>query len=165
MAELTPEERIASGKEWFAQHRADYIRTRGAVGHIISLEHDGGRPFVTHCLLRTIGRKTGKAYVNPMFYAVYGGEIVVVASKSGVDEDPHWSRNLRAAPEAQVQIAGQAFRVATRVAEGEERQKIWEYVLTNHPPFARYQGWTERVFPLHVLRGCLENRRRDSVLA
>ena len=152
MTQLTPEELIASGRDWFRRHRADYIASRGAKGHIISLEHDGGRPFATHCLLRTIGRNSGRAYINPLFYAIHGGEVVLMGSAAGSPRDPQWMNNLRAAEEVQVQIAGQAFRATSRIAGGEERQQVWDYVLTNHPAFATYQSRTDRPFPIAMLR-------------
>lgn len=138
------------------QHRDEYIRTRGAKGHIQSMTHGEGYGFSTHCLLRTIGRKSGKAYINPLYYTIYGDEIVLMGSAAGGKQDPGWVKNLRATDEAQIQIAGQAFRVTWRQAEGEEREKIWAYVVTTHPPYDDYQARTTRPIPVILLRAVEE---------
>jgi deazaflavin-dependent oxidoreductase (nitroreductase family) len=152
---MTPEEMIAQGQASVRQHRDEYIRTKGAKGHIKSMTREEGYEFSTHCLLRTIGRKSGKAYINPLYYTIYRDEIVVLGSAAGSEEDPGWSKNLRARQEAQVQIGGQAFQVSWRVAEKEERQRIWNFVVTTRPPFDEYQARTERQIPvilLHAIR-------------
>lgn len=153
---MTPEEMIAQGQASVRQHRDEYIRTRGAKGHIKSMTHGQGYEFSTHCLLRTVGRKSGRSYINPLYYTIYGSEIVVMGSAAGSQQDPNWSRNLRAADEAQIQIGGQAFQVTWRLSEGEERQKIWEYAVTTHPPFNDYQARTDRQIPVILLRAKAE---------
>lgn len=153
---MTPEEMIAQGQEIVRQHRDEYIRTRGAKGHIKSMTHGEGYAFSTHCLLRTIGRKSSKAYINPLYYTIYRSEIVVIGSAAGSEHDPNWSKNLRAAEEAQIQIGGQAFQVTWRLTEGKERTKIWEFVASTHPPYNEYQARTKRQIPVILLRAVRE---------
>ncbi len=43
----------------------------------------GGRRFATHCLIKYVGRKSGKTFITPLCYADIGGEVVIVGSKGG----------------------------------------------------------------------------------
>ena len=152
MTDDTSAAMFESGAQWLKQHRETYLRSGGAEGHIIDLSANGGRPFATHCLLRYVGRKSGKTYINPVLYGVFGGEIVVVGSKAGADHHPSWFVNITARDGVDFQIATQAFRGTWRQAEGEERARIWNFMLGNHPPFADYQKSTSRQIPILLLK-------------
>ena len=67
--------------------------------------------------LHTVGRKSGQARTNGLFYVVAGADLVVVASNAGADTDPAWWLNLRARPEAHVEIAGERRPVRARPRE------------------------------------------------
>lgn len=142
---------FASGMAWLEQHRQSYLRSGGAEGHIIDLSSNGGRAFATHCLLRYVGRKSGKTYINPVLYGVFGGEVVVVASKGGADHHPAWYLNVTAGNNVEFQIATQAFSGIWRQPEGEERDGIWDFMVGLHPPFASYQRSTSRRIPIALL--------------
>jgi deazaflavin-dependent oxidoreductase (nitroreductase family) len=45
-------------------------------------------------LLTTTGRKTGKQRTTPLLFIREGGDLVVVASKGGMDWFPGWWLNL-----------------------------------------------------------------------
>lgn len=101
----------ADRADWTAQHRATYLESGGAQGHVLDLSDVGGRSFTTHCLIRyTGGRKSGQSYITPLIYGNAGGEIVVVASKGGADSHPAWYLNVLSQQTlGGVQIATQAF--------------------------------------------------------
>ncbi|ULE35425.1 nitroreductase family deazaflavin-dependent oxidoreductase [Mycobacterium sp. IDR2000157661] len=133
------------------EHRAVYLDSGGAQGHILDLSSVGGRTMTTNCLIRYVGRKSGKRYVKPLIYGNVGGEIVIVASKGGADRHPEWYLNIVAGAAVDVQIATQAFEATWREAEGTERHEVWEYMCRLYPPYVSYQQSTSRHIPVVLL--------------
>ncbi len=143
----------ADRADWTAQHRATYLESGGAQGHVLDLSDVGGRSFTTHCLIRyTGGRKSGQSYITPLIYGNAGGEIVVVASKGGADSHPAWYLNVLSQQTlGGVQIATQAFEATWREPQGDERHQVWEYMCHLYPPYIAYQQSTSRRIPLVML--------------
>ena len=103
-------------------------------------------------LLHHVGAKSGKHRVSPLIYLPDGDDLVVVASKGGVDRHPAWLHNLRAHPETEVEVPRDGRRaVRAREATAEERERLWPQLDAIYPPYADYRGYTERVIPLVVL--------------
>ena len=103
-------------------------------------------------LLITTGRKTGKERTTPLLYVEDGENLVVVASVGGAPKHPDWYWNLKANPEARVQIQDRTLRVRAEKAEGEEKRRLWRRVIEMYPPYEDYQRRTEREIPVFVLR-------------
>jgi|SRR5581483_8430531 len=101
-------------------------------------------------LLTTKGRKTGKMRTTPLLYGRDGDRLIVVASVGGADRNPAWFHNLKG-HKAEVQIGSEKLRVKARVAEGEERQRLWAQMVALWPAYAEYQQRTERRIPVVVL--------------
>lgn len=139
-------------RDWAAEHRLSYLRSGGAEGHIMDITPVGGRSFATHCLVKYVGRKSGKIFITPLCYADIGGEVVICASKGGADHHPAWYLNLIESPEVEFQIATQAFRGTWREPEGAERDKIWNFFTDCHPFYADYQQTTKRILPLVLMK-------------
>ena len=75
------------------------------------------------------------------------------ASKGGADTNPGWFHNLRANPDATIEVTGDTIDVKARVVEGDERDAIWEQQKTDYPQFADYEQKTARdEIPVLVLR-------------
>ncbi len=138
-------------RDWVAEHRQMYLRSGGAEGHIMDITAVGGRVFATHCLVKYVGRKSGKVFITPLTYADIGGEVVVCASKGGADHHPAWYLNLIESPAVEFQIATQAFRGTWREPTGAERDKVWNFFVDCHPFYADYQASTARVLPLVMM--------------
>jgi F420H(2)-dependent quinone reductase len=103
-------------------------------------------------LLHHTGRRSGRRRVSPLIYLPAGRDLVVVASKGGTDRNPAWFHNLLAAPETDVEVPREGRRrVHARVAEGEERERLWPRVVEIYRPYAGYQRHTDRQIPLVVL--------------
>lgn len=102
-------------------------------------------------LLHHTGAKTGKERVNPMMYRTVGDDIAVFASKAGAPTNPDWYYNLVAHPEATAEIGEKTVPLVARVAEGEERTKIWEAQKKEYPGFAEYEAATTRQIPVVIL--------------
>ena len=102
-------------------------------------------------LLHTRGFRTGLERVNPVAYQPVGEDIAVFASKGGADTNPDWYRNLLANPLTTVEVGTDTVEVRARVAEGEERDRIWERQKQLMPGFADYEQKTKRQIPVIVL--------------
>jgi deazaflavin-dependent oxidoreductase (nitroreductase family) len=102
-------------------------------------------------LLHTTGAKTGKERINPLAYQAVGNDVAVFASKGGSPTHPDWYRNLVADPRATIELGNDTFPVRARVAEGEERERIWRLQKELLPGFADYEQKTSRQIPVIVL--------------
>jgi deazaflavin-dependent oxidoreductase (nitroreductase family) len=103
-------------------------------------------------LLHHVGAKSGKRRVSPLIYVPDGEDVVVIASKGGVDKHPAWYHNLRAHPDTLVELPREGKRrVRARVAEGPERERLWGKAVAIYKPYAEYQTYTERQIPVVVL--------------
>ena len=111
----------------------------------------GGFAGAPMLLLHSTGAKSGQKRVNPMVYQADGDRFVVFASKGGADTNPDWFHNLRANPEATVEVGTETIPVEARVAEGEERERIWAKQKQAMPGFADYEQRTSRVIPVVIL--------------
>jgi F420H(2)-dependent quinone reductase len=125
-------------------HTALYRATRGLIGH-----HVPGAPPML--LLDHVGAKSGKVRTTPLAYLQDGENVVLVASKGGHPRNPAWFHNLMENPETTVQIGSQRRAVRARVAEGEERKRLWVEVVDLYGGYRDYQERTDRQIPLVVL--------------
>jgi deazaflavin-dependent oxidoreductase (nitroreductase family) len=142
----------ATRGDWMQEHLSMYLDSGGARGHIVDLSAVGGRELTTHCLIKYVGRKSGKTYIKPLIYGNVAGEIVIVASKGGADTHPEWYLNILASETIGVQIATQAFEATWREPEATERHGVWEYMSHLYSPYVSYQRSTSRHIPLVMLK-------------
>ena len=138
--------------DWLAVHRQMYLGSGGAKGHIMDLSLMGGHPFTTHCMIKYTGRKSGKVFITPLIYADIGGEVVICASKGGADDSPQWYQNILASETVDLQIATQAYRASWREPQGDERERVWTFMVDCFPFYATYQTRTTRLIPLVMLK-------------
>ncbi len=111
----------------------------------------GGFEGVSILLLHHKGAKSGKERVNPVAYQPVGDDMAIFASKAGAPTNPDWYHNLLAHPETSVEVGTETVHVTARVAEGEERTKIWERQKKDNPGFAGYEMATTRQIPVIIL--------------
>ena len=138
--------------DWMVEHANRYISSGGTEGHMYKMTQPG-RPEITvpALLLTTTGRKSGERFIFPLFYGKTGDSYIVVASKGGAPQHPGWYRNILANPDVDVQVGTAKMKARARTATGEERARLWEKALEFWPPYADYQGKTEREIPVVVL--------------
>jgi len=125
-------------------HTAIYRASHGLIGHRVP-----GQPPVL--LLDHVGAKSGVKRTSPLVYGVDGERLVLVASKGGYPKNPAWLHNLRANPDTHVQVGSQGRDVHARVAEGEERERLWKLMVGVYSGYENYRRRTEREIPLVVL--------------
>jgi deazaflavin-dependent oxidoreductase (nitroreductase family) len=107
-----------------------------------------GAPMI---LVNHTGAKSGKPYTSPLVYTRDGDNYVIIASKGGAPEDPQWFRNLVAHPEVTVEVGTETIPVRARVAEGDERTRLFRAQAERMPNFAEYAEKTTREIPVVVL--------------
>jgi len=92
-------------------------------------------------LLETVGAKSGEKRQTPLLFLGRGGDVVLVASKAGAPRHPAWYHNLRAHPRVRFLAPHRTGEYVARVAEGEERARLWAEV--NHL-YAGYEVYSDR---------------------
>jgi deazaflavin-dependent oxidoreductase (nitroreductase family) len=103
-------------------------------------------------LLETVGRKSGVPRSSPLMYVHDGDNFVVIGSNNGGEHHPAWYHNLLAAPDAAVVVGHERIAVRARVAEGEERARLFaEADRVNRGGYTRYTKRTDRDIPVVVL--------------
>jgi deazaflavin-dependent oxidoreductase (nitroreductase family) len=102
-------------------------------------------------LLTTTGRQSGKERTTAIWAYPDGDGLVLVGSNSGKRRTPGWVFNLRAQPEAMVQVGRERWRVRAREAEGDGYDRLWQMVVAAYPGYAAYRQWTHRLIPVFVL--------------
>lgn len=111
----------------------------------------GFRNPVPICLLEHRGRLSGSKRTTPLVYLREGDRVVVAASNVGRAEDPQWLANLVADPDVVVQIGADRLPMRARVADADERDRLWPALVALYADYAQYQSWTDRVIPVVVL--------------
>jgi len=99
-------------------------------------------------LITTYGRKTGNPSTTPVVFIQDGEDYRVSATNGGTDWDPGWYLNLKARPQARIEIGEQAFDVQAKIAASEERQQLYERFKAARPNFIKYEKGTTRVLPV-----------------
>lgn len=105
----------------------------------------------TLLLLHHTGAKSGTVRVNPLAYRRDGDNYVIFASKGGAPTNPDWYYNLIANPDAEIEVGTEVIKVRARVAEGDERERLWTLQKEEVPGFAEYERKTSRQIPVVVL--------------
>ena len=111
----------------------------------------GGYENTPTLLLTTRGRRTGRTLTMPLIYGEFDGSYVVIASKGGAPTHPGWFHNLTAEPSVASQVGSEHIEVTARVADGDERARLWAAMAELYPPYLEYEKRTDRVIPVVVL--------------
>jgi deazaflavin-dependent oxidoreductase (nitroreductase family) len=102
-------------------------------------------------LLTTTGRRSGQKRTAPVVYLADDERLVVINTNAGNAKVPAWSHNLRANPEAEVEMGRKRLRVRARIAEGEERAELWRNHNEQYAGFDYYQTKLDREICVFVL--------------
>jgi F420H(2)-dependent quinone reductase len=127
-----------------------YRVTDGRVGGHYRLGAGRHRPAPV-LLLEHRGRRSGKQYITPLIYARDGERRVIVASQGGHPTNPNWYHNLKANPDTHIRVGRSRIPVHARVADDEERGRLWPKVVEVFADYADYQDRTSRIIPLVIL--------------
>src|ERR1700742_1163918 len=102
-------------------------------------------------LLHSTGAKSGQVRVHPLAYYADGDRYAIFGSKGGAPINPAWYHNLKANPDASIEVGTETFAVTAAEATGAERDRIYRAQAELHPQFADYGRNTERTIPVMVL--------------
>lgn len=154
MVSLRPATLLARASNATAATRR--LQRRLGARHARVLRASGGRRMsrwfgAPVLVLETVGRRTGEPRATPVLYLRDPAGLVVVAANGGADRVPAWWHNLRAAGQARVLVGGERREVVPRVAEGEERQRLWRAFAAMYPSLNDYLALTDRELPVVVL--------------
>lgn len=123
-----------------ALHVRVFRASKGRVGKSMQ-----GAPML---LLNTSGARSGQPRISPLIYLADGDGYVIVASNAGQDHAPGWYYNLRAHPEASVEIGGTTTPVRAEEIDAVEKDALWPRLDAIFSGYAKYRARTTREIPL-----------------
>jgi F420H(2)-dependent quinone reductase len=128
-------------------HTALYKASGGRLGHQVP----GGPGKML--LLDHVGAKSGTKRTSPLLYVRDGDDLVVIASKGGYPKNPAWYYNLEANPDTTVQVGRHHSKVHARVANPEERERLWPLAVKTYRGYEDYAARSKgREIPLVILQ-------------
>jgi deazaflavin-dependent oxidoreductase (nitroreductase family) len=102
-------------------------------------------------LLTTRGRRTGRSRCVPLPFFRDGARYLLVASFGGNPKNPAWLTNLVADPRVRLQLGARRWQAHARVAQGDERERLWRDITREFPRYLAYQTKTARTIPVVVI--------------
>ncbi|WP_329108401.1 nitroreductase family deazaflavin-dependent oxidoreductase [Micromonospora sp. NBC_01699] len=126
-----------SHRRWFARTirfvvPVDRLIGRLTRGRVVAL---GIAPSL---IITTTGRRSGQPRSNPLLYVRDGDAYVVIGSNWGQTQHPAWSLNLLAEPTATVTLDGHRLPVRATLAQGAQRERLWQVLLAEWPAYRTY---------------------------
>ena len=122
---------------------------------IADLRANGGSPsegpLAGHplMLLFSVGARSGARRRSILTYSRDGDDYVVAGTAGGGPKTPAWIANLAADPNVSIEIANETFDATAAIAEGAERDRLWDQHVEQLPWFGAYPAQiTSRVIPV-----------------
>jgi deazaflavin-dependent oxidoreductase (nitroreductase family) len=122
---------MAEGDDFNGKVIEEFRANEGKVGGFFQ-----GQPLL---LLHHAGARTGTERVNPLVYQRVGDSYAVFGSAGGQPRDPQWFRNLAAHPDVTIEVGASTVKARARVADTDERARIWATQKERMPHFAGYE--------------------------
>jgi deazaflavin-dependent oxidoreductase (nitroreductase family) len=116
-------------------HRADRLVYRLSGSRTTLAGIVSGLPMV---MLVTTGARSGRETRTPLLAVIEGDAVIVVGSNLGQPQHPAWIHNLRANPQARVEVQGRAREVRAEEIEGAERERYLALATEIYPGFPDY---------------------------
>ena len=124
-----------------------HVRLYRLTGGLLGGRMDG----LDMLLLTTRGRKTGLERTVPLPYYRDGERILLIASYGGNARNPAWLENIAADGHVTIQIGFRRRKARAVIAEGVERERLWQSVTSLYPRYLAYQTKTPRQIPVVVI--------------
>lgn len=107
-------------------------------------------PMAGHPLLvmTSQGARTGRPQRAILTWSRDGEAYVVAGTSGGSATDPAWLSNVRANPEVTVEVGNRVVPATASIAEGADRDGLWERHVAALPHFADYPAQSGRVIPM-----------------
>jgi deazaflavin-dependent oxidoreductase (nitroreductase family) len=135
-----------SPAEWDAKAAAlfdEFRRNNGRVGGEFT-----GIPLL---ILHTQDADDGHDRANMVMYREDQGRRIIIASHSGLPENPIWFTNLMTAGTATIEVAGTTEVVRAVEVVGDERDRLYALQAEDWPDFKDYEARTDRRIPVVAL--------------
>ena len=151
---------LTASSSQFANRRGIYLGRRSTKLHVALYRRSGGRlgghipgwPRARIALVDHRGARSGVRRTSPLMYLEDGDAVVVMASKAGQPTHPAWFHNLRANPQTTVQIGSAVRQVRARVANDDERDRLWAKFVAIYPGSEFYRRNAKgRKIPIVIL--------------
>jgi F420H(2)-dependent quinone reductase len=152
--------RLAMATSEFANKHGVYLGRRSTRIHVALYRQSNGKlgghlpgwPAARILLLDHVGAKSGLKRTSPLMYYEDGDLVAVVASKAGQPTHPAWFHNLKANPDTRIQIGSVVRNVRARVANDEERNRLWPKFVAFYPGYDFFQrNAKRRKIPIVIL--------------
>jgi deazaflavin-dependent oxidoreductase (nitroreductase family) len=98
-------------------------------------------------MLTTTGAKSGREGTVPLLGFEEGDAVILIASNYGQAHHPAWYHNLRAHPNARIEVRGRARDVVAEELDSPERERQLAIAAEIHPGYVRYE---ERAAPRRI---------------
>ena len=134
-----------SPAQWVRDQVELYEGSGGAEGNTF---RDTGLPII---IVATLGVRSGKIRKIPLMRVEHDGGYALVASKGGAPAHPVWYYNLKDTKgPIEIQDGPSPAEFDVRELNGVERATWWERAVAAFPPYAEYQGKTDRQIPVFL---------------
>ena len=134
---------MSDGNDFNERNIAEFRANHGRVGGNFE-----GAPLV---VLHTVGARSGEPRTNIMMYQADGERYLIFASYAGADKNPAWYWNLKANPDARIEVGDDIVDVHATELEGAARDEKYAQQAQEYPGFADYESKTSRVIPVVAL--------------
>ena len=134
---------MSDGNDFNKRNIAEFRANHGRVGGPFD-----GAPLV---VLHTVGARSGKPRTNNMWYLADDDRYLLFASNAGGDGNPAWYWNLKANPDAHIEVGDDIIDVQATELQGAERDDKYALQAERYPTFAEYQRKTSRTIPVIAL--------------
>lgn len=100
-------------------------------------------------LLTTTGRRTGKRRTIPLSWlGDADGTPLIVGTHGGLPTEPAWVHNLRANPEATIQVGEQKREVRASFLAADAAARMWERIIDEYPLYRAALATANREVPI-----------------
>jgi len=100
-------------------------------------------------LLHSVGRRSGRPYVNPAIYVNDGDGFAVAGSNAGAEQEPAWVANVEAMSQVRIEVGDRVLTANVSVLrEGPERDRAYAKLVDYWADFLEYETKTTRKFPV-----------------
>jgi deazaflavin-dependent oxidoreductase (nitroreductase family) len=103
-------------------------------------------------IMTSKGAKTGERRRAIVSFSRDNGDYIIAGSAGGAPTDPAWLSNVQANPNVSVEAEGRNFEATASVADGAERDRLWDQHIVVLPHFAAYPEQSGRVIPMVRLK-------------
>lgn len=118
-------------------------------GRLLDRATLAGAPVV---MLTTTGRRTGRTRTVAVGHLRDGDDVIVPGTGGGRHPLPGWVHNLRAHPDAVVEVGPDRWSATATFLEGPDWQAQWDRLVASYPAYEQARQWAGRDVPLIRLR-------------